>query len=121
LPSQSFLREIISILNIYSEDTNLDNLLQLTLPVTTKRKAARRKKYRKLLTGLEKSGNPPASDGTAKRSILCLIRFFDSTILYWSSVAPSDSALKYFNKIYQLLKSKIIKFVLNFFNFIPQF
>ena len=63
------------------------------------------KKYRKLLIGLEKSGNPPASDGTAKRSILCLIRFFDSTILDWSSVAPSDSALKYSSAPCQIISS----------------
>ena len=45
------------------------------------KKAARINKYRKLLTGLEKSGNPPVSDGAAKRSISCFIRFFISTIL----------------------------------------
>ena len=63
------------------------------------------KKYRKLLIGLEKSGKPPASDGTAKRSILCLIRFFDSTILDWSSVASSDSALKYSSEPNQIISS----------------
>lgn len=44
-------------------------------------KAAKMNKYLKLLTGLEKSGNPPASDGTAKRSISCFIRFFVSIML----------------------------------------
>jgi len=46
-----------------------------------KRIAAKTKKYLKLLIGLEKSGNPPASDGAAKVSISYLIRFFVKTIL----------------------------------------
>jgi hypothetical protein len=45
------------------------------------KKAAKIKKYLKLLIGLEKSGNPPESDGAAKTSILYFKIFFDSTML----------------------------------------
>ena len=69
------------------------------------RKAAKMKKYRKLLTGLEKSGYPPASDGAAKRSISCLIRFFLNTKLRSSNFAPSSAALKYSSPPNQIISS----------------
>ncbi len=67
--------------------------------------AAKTKKYRKLLYGLEKSGNPPASDGAAKRSMSCLIIFLVSTMLDWSSLAPSESAIKYSSAPIQIISS----------------
>jgi hypothetical protein len=54
-------------------------------------------KYRKLLTGFEKSGNSPESVAVAILSILCLIIPFVITIHPSSSDAPSDSAIKYYS------------------------
>ena len=54
-------------------------------------------KYRKLLTGFEKSGKSPESVAVAILSILCLIIPFVITILLSSSYAPSDSATKYYS------------------------
>ena len=46
------------------------------------------------MTGLEKSGKDPVSDGAGIISILYFIMAFVSTMLSSSSLAPSDSALK---------------------------
>ena len=54
-------------------------------------------KYRKLLTGFEKSGNSYESVAVAILSILCLIIPFFITKLPSSSDAPSDSAKKYYS------------------------
>ena len=67
--------------------------------------AAKMKKYRKLFTGLEKSGKPPASDGAAKRSISYFIRFLLSTKLHSSNFASSFAALKYSSPPSQIISS----------------
>ena len=54
-------------------------------------------KYRKLLTGFEKSGNSPESAAVAILSILYLIIPFVITIHLSSIDAPSDSATKYYS------------------------
>ena len=67
--------------------------------------AAKTKKYLKLLYGLEKSGNPPVSDGTAKRSRSCFNRFLFRIMLLSFSLAPSDCALKYSSPPCQIISS----------------
>ena len=62
-------------------------------------------KYRKLLTGFEKSGNSPESVAVAILSILCLIIPFFITKHPPSSDAPSDSAIKYSSAPLQVISS----------------
>ena len=71
-----------------------------------KRMAPITPKYRKLLTGFEKSGNSPESDAVAILSILCLIIPFVITIHLSSIDAPSDSATKcYSDPLYVISSS----------------
>ena len=62
-------------------------------------------KYRKLLTGLEKSGKSPESDAVAILSILYLIIPFVIAKLFSSSFSPSDSATKYSSTPVQSISS----------------
>ena len=62
-------------------------------------------KYRKLLTGFEKSGNSPESVAVAILSILCFIMPFVITIHLSSIDAPSDSATKYYSDPLKVISS----------------